>query len=864
MIVVDGVPVFTENLPARSFTSHNYLSNLNPNDIESIDILKDASAAAIYGSRASAGVVMITTKQGKTGQTQVNYDSWVGWSKPARLPGLLNSRQFVEIKNEGARNAGLPDQFFLDSLNGQLIDTRWYDHIYRTGFAHNQHLSISGGTNQTKYYFSLGYSEQEGMIEENTFERLGGRFKLNHNVGDRLRLGASLAYNDITNMSPSTGSLNGQSFLIMGLARLVLLSPPILGPYKEDGSYNVATGVGWGPNKNLQPLGFGFGNPIPLLKEDEFSNQTRDLQASVFAEFEPLKGLTLKTLYGLIDITTLDKIYSSPMYSFGFFNNGYVSHQDITLNRWNWQNTIRFEKSLNDPHRIEFLVGSEQQKSENTLFGADVLDVADPFFKNFGQNFQQAFPFGSTSENYLLSWFGRASYSFDQKYFFQANLRRDEYSAFAADRQRGDFWGLSGGWVLSEETFWRRSIGKLFNYMKLRGSYGEVGNNSVDDYASRGLFNAQFYASAPAFTFSQAGNPNLTWETSQKTDIGLQFSLWNGRVQGEYAWFKTLVSGLLLDTPQPSSLGIPGNSIAANVGSMQNIGHELSLSATILYKPQFSWSSDLNITFLNNEVLKLAEGDADIVGLTSDFEPTNIIRVGESVGGLYALPTQGVNPENGRRIFVKADGTLVQYQHVVPEGQSRWTRVSDGSPVSAPNLVADGRVYGPTIPTWFGGWGHRFTYRSFDLNLQFNFAGGNFVYNGTKAGLRDQRSWNNHLDVLDRWTENNVDGSIPKIVFGDNVSNGSAIPISENIEKADFLRLRSVSLGYQLSGALLKRMNIAGLRVYASINNALLFTDYSGTDPEVSTNGNDNLTPGVDRNSVPMSRTYTLGVNILI
>ncbi|MCB0534065.1 MAG: SusC/RagA family TonB-linked outer membrane protein [Lewinellaceae bacterium] len=855
LIVIDGMPSFTGDisspLPAFNFTAHNVLSGLNPADIESIDILKDASAAAIYGSRASSGVVLITTKNGHEGSARVNYDAWVGWSQPARLPNMLNAQQYVKIKNEGAHNAGLPDQFFLDSINGQLIDTRWFDHIYRTGFSHNQNLSFSGGGARTKYYISLEYTEQEGIIRKNNFERLGGRFNLSHRFGERFRVGTNMAYSNIENQSTGTGSVPGQSFYWYGMGRLAMTSPPNVGPYLTNGDYNG----GWplGSGKNLQS--FIYPNAVALLDRDRFVNQARQLQASVFAELEPWKGLLLKSQYSRMDIGSDDEFYNSPLND----DFGYIYKSLLKNRRWNWQNTAGYDFNIANRHAFNVLAGNEQQYSEVNYFGADRYGAADPFFATFGGNYLGNTVYGQDSRNFLYSWFGRVSYAFDQKYLLTANLRQDEYSAFAPGHRTGTFWGISGGWILSEEAFWEGAVGEWVNYFKLRGSYGEVGNNSVGDYAALSLFGSGIYGDNATFYFSQAGNPNLSWETSKKTDIGFQFGLLNDRLQGEYTWFKSLIDGLLLQAPQPPSLGIPNNAIAANIGSMQNTGHEFGLSGVILQKRMFSWRSTVNLTFMRNEVLELSAGNEDIFGYTADFELANITRVGESAGSIFAIPTQGVNPENGRRIFVKADGTLVQYQHLDDEP---WTLVSNGLPTSAPSILTDGRVYGPALPKWFGGWNNVFQYGNLDLNLEFNFAGGNYVYNGSKAGLRDQRWWNNHTDVLDRWSESNTSGSIPRLVYGDNVSNGSALPISENVEKADFLRLRNIMLGYQLPAALLSRAHITGLRIYVNVNNAWLLTSYSGTDPEVSTNGNSNQAPNVDRNTAPMARSYTIGLNL--
>jgi hypothetical protein len=267
-------------------------------------------------------------------------------------------------------------------------------------------------------------------------------------------------------------------------------------------------------------------------------------------------------------------------------------------------------------------------------------------------------------------------------------------------------------------------------------------------------------------------------------------------------------------------------------------------------------------------VLTLAADGADISAATSGLEVANITRIGESLGSLYVVQTAGVNPANGQRIFLrrdKKDGvetfTPVQYNQGAPAA-SRWTLVSDGTPTGAATIANSGVLMGPTMPTYYGGLNNSFRYKSFDMNLLFQFSGGNLIYNGTKAGLRDMRQWNNHTDVLDRWTPENTDGSIPRVVFGDNVSNGSAIPISENVEKGDFVRLRNISLGYSLPKSVLDRINVGSIRLYGQVQNALLFTDYSGSDPEISANGNTNIAPGVDRNSVGQAKTYTFGLQV--
>ena len=861
LVVIDGVPTYTGEGFSQNSAANNPLSNLNTNDIESIEILKDASATAIYGSRASAGVVIITTKRGKAGKTKVSYDAWAGWQQVVRTPELLNAEQYVALKNEAAANANLAPQFFLDTINGQQVNTNWFDYVYRTGFSHNHGLSFSGGSDATTYYLSLGYTNQQGMIVANDFSRLSSRLNLDHKLSKRIKLGATMGYANNFNAAPNTGSLTGQAFSTAGLGRVPLITAPTVAPYLADGvSYNVSSTNRIGKGKNLQEV--GFYNPVPIIDLNSFTSEAAQLQASAYAQLTIADGLALKTQYGIDNINVENITFQTPIHGDGFGTNGFAANTNIRNNRWNWQNLLTYDKTLAEKHTVGALVGHEEQHTISEGWGASRQAIADPFFTTYQGNYTTINPAGNfQGENYLLSFFGRLNYDYDKKFFATFNLRQDEYSAFALGQKKGTFWGASAGVAISEFDFWRKSLGDVVNYFKLRGSYGTVGNNNgIGDFASLSLYGSGLYAAVPTISYGQAGNAALSWETSTKTDAGIVFGLFNDRLQGEYSYFINDIDGLILNAPQAPSKGIPGNSIAINIGAMRNTGHEFSLSSTILRSGKFSWTTNVNLTLMKNEVTELYEG-ADIFGATSGLETANIIRVGESVGSLYVLETDGVNSDNGRRIFVKADGTRVQYSHVVGAGDFRWSNL-DGTSATQPTLAVDGQVYGPTLPTWFGGWDNTFRYGGWDLNIQMNYAGGNYIYNGSKAGMRDMRFWNNHTDVLDHWTEDNKSGTIPRVVFGDNVSNGSATPISENVEKGDFLRIRNITLGYKLPNSLIDRAKISSLRVYANVNNAFLFTNYSGTDPEVSTNGNSNIAPGVDRNVVPMPRGFTIGLNL--
>ncbi len=871
LIVVDGIPTYSGDNSANN-APNNPLSNINPADIESIEVLKDASASAIYGSRASAGVVLITTKKGQKGKSKITLDSWVGWTKPFRLFDMLNAQQYMDIKNEAVRNlnqntGGAAVEGFLPSYdaNGNLVDTKWYDYVYRTGFSHSNSLSFSGGTDKTKFYTSLSYTGQEGMLKRNDFNRTALRLNLDHKVFENFTVGVNMSYANVFNSAPSTGSLPGAAFSTAGLGRLPLVLPPNVSPYNLDGTYNVS-GAGLGTGANINPTGTGgaglapgYYNPVLILDKNTFTSESNQVQGDVYAMWQPIKGLTAKTLYGINNISFEDISFQTSLGGDGYSTGGSATNVYRTNKRWNWQNTIQYDKTFADKHNLSVLVGGEQQYTKTDRWGASRTTLADNFFETYQGNYTNIAVSGNLqSENYLVSYFGRLNYDFNKKYFVSLNARRDGYSAWA--QKYGNFYGAAVGYSISEEEFWKNnSILSNINFFKVKASYGEVGNAlGADDFGSLNLYNSGLYGAVATLNFNQAGNSLLSWETSKKTDVGFMFGLFNDKLSGEFAYYKNLVDGLILNVPQAPSKGIPGDAIFANVGSMQNTGFEFSAKYVAIDKGSFNWTINANITTLKNEVLTLNAENARIPNTTLGLETVNYTSVGQSVGYLLAVESVGVNPDNGRRMFRKADGTIVQYDH---QGTG-WTNVEDGSPATAPNQLADGKIYGPTLPKWYGGFENTLRYKAFDLNFFFQFQGGNYIYNGTKAGLRDQRFWNNHTDVLNRWTPENHSTSFPRIVYGDNVTNGSALVISENVEKGDFVRLRNVSLGYTIPRALLDKLKISNARIYGQVQNAFLITKYTGIDPEVSANGNSATGAGVDRNSVGQARTFTLGLNL--
>jgi TonB-linked SusC/RagA family outer membrane protein len=884
LFVIDGIPTYSGNNSAVGSVPNNPLANIAPEDIENIEVLKDASATAIYGSRANGGVILVTTKRGKKGQAKLSYDAWVGVTRPVRLYDVLNAADYVSLKNEAVRNlndnrllatgtrgANREDAFQLADANGNAADTRWYDYIYRTGFSNNHNLNFSGGTDKTTYLASVGYSNQKGMLVRNDFRRYSTRVNVEHKLFDRLTLGARVNYSNSYNSSPNSGSVGDGAFGTAGLGRLPLVLPPNVSPYLPDGTFNAGAaigGAGLGPGPNLNPtsttptpLVTNYYNPVVDLAYNSFTSESNQLQGALYADLEVIKGLHLRTQYGIDNLNFEDKSYYTSLAG-DSYGNGSASNYFRTNKRWNWQNTAQYDLTVGE-HNFSLLAGNEQQYTNVQRWGATRTAVADPFFSNFQGNYLNIAASGNTQgANYLASFFGRFTYNYARKYLFTATGRRDGYSAWY--QKFGNFYGLSAGYVVSEEGFWKNSsFAQAFDFLKLSGSFGTTGNNQgIDDFVSLPLYNSFLYGSASTFYYQQAANPNIGWEKSKKTDASIAFGFLQSRLTGDATFYYNLVDGLILNVPQAPSRGIPDNSIPANVGSMRNRGFEFNLRYDVLRDKAFNWTVSGNLTTLDNRVLSLLNDAQRISGSTSGLETANYTTVGRSIGSILAVPTAGVNPVNGQRILVRADGTQVQYNHQGTTGTG-WTLVSnDRTNVPAPSQLADGVYYGPVLPTFYGGLDNTFRFKGFDLGVFIQYSGGNYIYNGTKAGLHDQRFWNNETDIKNRWTPDNTNAEWPRLVYGDNVSNGSNIIMSQNVEKGDFIRLRNVSLGYTFPSKTISGLKLSNARLYVQVQNAALLTKYSGIDPEISVNGGSNLAPGVDRNSIGQARSYTAGLNV--
>jgi TonB-linked SusC/RagA family outer membrane protein len=897
LIVVDGVPSFDGNVGAGESGS-NALSNINPDDIESIDIAKDASATAIYGSRAANGVVFVTTKKGKKGDAVVSLDSWMGITKATRLPKMLNAQQYVTEKNEALVNAGLynttvtnPQTIPLEYTtltpgpNGSPINTNWENLIYKTGTSYNSTASISGGTDKTTYYASVNWSKQAGIIVKNEFDNKGLLFNIDHKPNKYITIGSKLAYADQGNLAAtSSGSLSGEAYNTNGLGRLALLLPPNISPYNNDGSYNLNPANGLLGLMNNKGFTNSYPNPMPAINLDRSNSYITHLTGNVYLQVKPLSWITLKTVYGIDYINANNDSFLDPVDNFSIVN-GVTTNQAnssdsyLQNRRYVWTNTAQFDYTFATKHNVSLLLGNEQQGQTQYGYGISRTTLSDPAFNQIQAGYVNVTVPAATlinTQNYLVSFFGRLNYNFDEKYFLSATIRKDGYSAFGSNKKYGYFPGVGAGWEITKEDFWK-NIGadKVFSSFKVKASYGRVGNTSgLADFGSYTQYSAStLYNGRPTLIPSVTGNNSLGWENSSKTDIGLDFGILNDRITGEIGAYRDNVTGLIFNVPQVPSAGLASNP-PVNIGSLYNKGLEFSINADIIRSGSFRWSSNFNISFNQNKITALIPGTNYFTYSTSGLEITNINKVGGGVGDLYTIRSAGVDPRNGDRIFINGKGQQVEYSFnavSTPKGSAHYFNM-DGTPyltaagtLNSINQTADAIDYGNATPKEVGGFSNTFHYKNFDLNVLFTYQLGFYVYYGTAATLTDQRFWNNSVNILNHWTTPGQVAAYPKVVFGDNVSNGTSFPTDFNTYRGDFAKLKTLNFGYTLPKAILTKAGIKSVRFYVTGQNLFIITKYPGPDPEVASNGtgiNGNSTPGVDRNTVANGRTFTAGFSL--
>lgn len=847
LYVINGVPVTSGGL-GGSYTNNNAMADINPADIESFEILKDGAATAIYGSRAANGVILITTKQGKKGPAQVTYDGWIGFGTPSKMYDLLNAEQFVEISNEKFANIGQGPQAFMDENN---TDTDWLDQIYRTGFQHSHSLSITGGVDKTQFYSSIGYTHQDGIMKNNSFERFSFYGKVDHSMfKDIVRIGFSLNASAQNNSSPKKGvSLFSDNVYC---STKLFPNVPIYDAndptgYNIDDEYPKRVGRG----ANLLPIDADFPNIVWVLDHNYCKNESYRLIPTAHIDIHPLKGLNNRFVVSA-DVSVLKNSFNqNPEHGDGAGRNGLVNETWYRRQRWTVQDILTYVHSFGK-HNLDLTGVAEWTHFLSESVGGEVTNLSDPYYSDIiiSETYGNQIVDGSFTQNGMTSFVFRANYNYNSTWYIGGSIRYDGLSKLAPEHRWGLFYGASAAIRFSNFKFWKNGgIGRVLTDFRIRGSYAEVGNDDIGNFLYNDTFGPEMYGSWSALGYSNVGNKDLRWERQKILDAGFDLTMFD-RISMSFAYWQKNNSDIILSVPTPLSLGIPGNSISQNYGDVRNNGIELELNGVIIDKGDFSWSSSFNFTTQNSMVDRVV---SDII--SNSFL---LIREGEPLYSIYAQRYAGVNMANGNPMYYKNDGSIVQCNPM--DGKYYVYDPENPTDMSVEkNLQDEDKVIlGTTIPKWFGGFNNTFTYKNWDLNIFLRFSGGNHIVNYQRINMLSMGFYNNSTEILGRWQspENPGDGNMPKLYYN-KTSQVNYTVSSRWVEKGDFLKIQDISLGYTFPYRICQKLMIQKLRMYIQAQNLATFTPYSGLDPESYTSA-----LGIDRSGEPQQMQFLFGVSI--
>ncbi len=833
LYVVDGIPINTDGL------SGNALADLNFNDIETFDILKDASAASIYGSRAAGGVVLITTKKGRAGRTNLGVNLQYGSNKPTGYRSFLDARQYVDLLREAAINSDIiegvdpldPAQYagsWLQFAENRLTrysgysnwrnletNTDWQKEAFNPD-ANTKMVDItaSGGNDKTKFYISGGFNDVDGILILNNFERISTRFNLEHDASDKVKIGINLG------VSRTVGNRNNLDNAFQTPMQLVALAP--ITPIRDLNGvlYNTPTTT--------------YYNGLIETENSTYKSTTFRNIGNVYLAYKFTKALTFRSEFGADIQNQNDVLFRGFRTLTGLATNGYGQSDWFRNFTTNTNNYFSYTKTFAQKHDIDATLGMSYQK----------------FTQDFSRVFGEDFPVedlqtlasagritgGSTTktESAIVSYFGRANYKFNNRYLFSVSVRADGSSKFGKNNRYGLFPAVSAGWVLSEEKF--LSSSNLISFLKIRGSYGVNGNDQIGNFSQLGLFGAGKYNNQSGLIPTQLPNPDLSWEKNKQLDIGIDFGLWNNRISGEIDYYVRNTEDLLYSVPVPGTSGFTTQLV--NIGSMQNKGIEFVLNSTNVKSRSFTWTTNFNLAKNSNKITKL-DGDQTILP-GNDGRFLNSLLVGEAIGVFYGPKFAGADPANGDALYYLADGKTTTNDY------------NDAAPF----------IVGNPNPDWIGGLNNTFSYKGLELAVLFQGVFGNQIQNGGGGFMSASFDWfdNQTSDQLNRWQKPGDVTQVPQLRLG----YGNGINASSRyVENGGYVRLKNVTLAYNIPSTVLTKLKIRSARVFATGINLATFTDYTGWDPEVNTDyraGNRNQ--GSDFYAAPQIKSLTFGINL--
>ncbi len=866
IFVIDGVVI---DGSSGSGTA-NPLSTINPADIVSMDVLKDASATAIYGSRAGNGVIIITTKKGKKGEARVSYDGYIGIQQMPKKLNLLNLQQYATLKNTKS-DMGLvdwDDTFIRPDLLGAGTD--WQDEMFTNALMQSHNVSVSGGSEKSTYALGLGYLNQEGIAVGSGFERFNLRASFDSQVKDFLKVGVNFNFSN-----PKQNTTVSDDALII----TALKQTPNVAVRNAEGEYD-------GPDTDE----FVQNNPVGLAMLRENRSETASIRANTYAEATITNGLTFRTEYGL-DYGMNNAYTFSPSYTFGALANEVRegSRTKSFSKFWNWRNVLTYNKEFG-VHAVNAMLGQEMQRSfwENLYGyrsgylsnGATDLNLGDA---NTARN-QNA-----SNESTLSSLFGRAFYSYNDKYLLTATLRYDGSSKFHKDNRWGWFPSAAVAWKVSNEDF-MKSLDKISN-LKLRLGWGAVGNQNVSNNAFVSTYASSATVWGTGLLASNTANPDLQWETTYSTNLGFDLGLFDGRIDFIADFYNKETKNLLLQLPLPSYVGTQGQGSTSapwvNIGSLQNRGVELTLNTINIDKGDFLWKS--NVVFsLNRNKVKSLDTESSMINKTiqQGSETTVITRtaVGEPIGQFYGYKVVG-RFESATDFYYKDDNGDVK-PVALPDGmeiseESVWIGDYKFADINNDGVIDDeDRTFiGNPNPDFTFGIGNSFSYKGWDLNIFLTGSVGNEVINYQRRWLDNPRENHNlRVEALDYAKLQLIDPNGPndfrnvQIVGGDeyaprlaasSASSASNYRFSDRfVEDGSFLRIQNISLAYNFPSHWVSKLKLENLKLYMNLQNVYTFTKYSGYDPEIGSINQDALMTGIDNGRYPTPRIYTFGINV--
>ena len=814
-----------------------------PEDIASIEILKDASATAIYGSRGANGVVLITTKSGRAGTSQVNFNMSYSAQEVGKKLDLLNGQQFAEYINELYANDGVNSVPY-PNPEQHGIGTDWQDEIFRSGGLQNYQVSANGGKENLKYYTSVNYYGNKGVVINSKYERFSGLSNLDMELSDKVRSGVKMYFMRTQNDGVKTQETSGGATNV-GVLSAALKFEPVQGVYDENGNYTI------------HQVGDPHDNPVAVANEFQNNTISDIFQGNTFLEIDILKDLTFKSTFGVQIYNTRNGQFTPTTLRAGRNTGGTgaisSNKNTILLN----ENYLNYTKSFNDRHRLNFMAGysyqsfrGESWRSVNTNF------ITNSFsYWNLGGGSVYQSPSSGLTEWTLASFYGRANYAFNDKYMLTFTGRYDGSSRFGANNKWAFFPSGAIAWNVKKESFMEDV--NAISHFKLRASHGITGNTEIGSYQSLARLSPSFTvvngSPVNAVIPSAVANNNLSWESTAQSDIGLDFGMFQDRVilTADYYYKKT--SDLLYNIPLPQYSGY--STSLQNIGSVENKGWEFSLS-TVNVERALSWNTNFNISFNRNKILELAGGDVFYSTVPGHMISTDsqVLREGEVVGAFYGWIFDGIYQENDD--FEAEPGKQAgDVKYVDLTG-----RDANGNLDGVPNgrVNNDDRVIiGNPHPDFIFGFNNNFNYENFDLNIFFQGSVGNDMLNYTRMELDWMAGKSNATtDALNRWTPTNTDTNVPR------ASGANKPEVSTRwVEDGSYVRMKNLALGYSLPAIMLERWKLSKLRVYFSAQNLLTFTNYSGYDPEVSFRDS-NTNVGLDYGSYPNVKSYTLGINV--